>query len=376
MISAEYPPSLSGMGDYAYHLCKNLQAIGHQVLVYSQKIQGESPQDIDSVQVLRNAEDWDRRFWPDLKAQLQKYSPDIVHIQYMNLTFKNRIFIYFLPLWIKKHFPRIKTVITYHEFAAPLKRLTLLPLILFSDAHIVTNDHHFKNLQSIRKMLFNQKPLRRIPLAANILPDKSMKANRSVTRAQLGLHADEILLVRFGILHDVALPGLLTILEALALIAKDPTATKLLLIGKEEPAAKAMLLQKIKELELENRVLLKTDAPADLISAYLYASDIGLGLYPDGISEKRTAFLSLLAHELPVIATKRGDLPSELIPEKSFLPVLYDAPAQVWAEAIQKLIREPELRENIKEGGITVSGLHQWKRIAEARPFSISKSQG
>lgn len=366
IISPEFPPSLSGMGDYGYHLAVHLQQLGHSVTVLSDCAEAPEKETVHGVTIIRGTKRWDTASWPHIRSLIKSGSFQIVHIQYLNLSFKNLLFIHFLPLMIRMQCHGVKTAVTFHEFSAPWKRAALLPLFLFSDACIVTNDHHLQSLGRLFKKILLSKRIYRIPLAANILPKEENLKKRDAVREQLGVLPDETLFVRFGILHDISAPGILTVLDSLKSLTEKKKPVKLLLIGKEEAAAKQLVVSRIRSLGMEDKVLLKTNAAPDLVSAYLYAADIGLGLYPDGVSEKRTAFLSLLAHGLPVIATQRGKLPSELVAGKNIITVPYDAPAAVWSETLEKVTESDLLRREIKAGGDQFSARHQWKKIAES----------
>lgn len=354
------------MGDYAFHLAVHLQRLEYLVTVLADRSDAPVSENVQGVTVLREIHKWDLSAWPHIFHLIRSGSIQVVHLQYLNLSFQNKLFIHFLPLLIRLRCPGVKVAVTFHEFAAPWKRLMLLPLLYFSHESIVTNDHHLEMLRKLCKRLLIFKRPHRIPLAGNIVPVEENRKKRGAVREQWGVLPNEIILVRFGILHDISTPGVLTLLEALKLLLDKGVRVKLLLIGKEEAASKERVLQKIQSLSLESQVILKTNIAPDLISAYLYASDLGLAFYPDGVSEKRTAFLSLLSHGLPVVATERGKTSSELIPGKNILTVPYNAGPEAWSVVIGKLIADDSLLNKIRDGGNLISTRHQWKRIAES----------
>ena len=354
---------ISGVADYVEHLAQSLIPHRHKIFVLTSKSalgEGRS----SGVEVLQKIERWDSSAWKIIRNQIEVWKPDLIHLQYLAPCYHNHPMINGLPFLLHGRFPNLKIVTTYHEFASPLGRLALFPLVLWSQGHIVTNDHHMAWLRKLAALSFS-KHIARIPLAANILPQKALQERRMTTRQQLGVHAADTLLVRFGLIHDISLPEILRQLSVLKPLIEEGIPVKLLLIGKGESRAKNLLLESLSRQGLKDHVILKTEVQAEIISAYLYAADIGLALYPDGVSEKRTAFLSLLAHDLPVIATLRQKLPEELVPEKNILTVAHEAPSEAWGRQIKRLITDESLKLRLREGARELSTLHDWGRIGK-----------
>ena len=345
ILSAEYPPMISGMGDYGKNLVDFLKQEGHEISVLtSNEVPG-----------------WDSAAWPAVRSAVEKFRPEIFHIQYMTSTFQNKIFVHFLPFYLKRKFPQLRVVTTYHELAAPWKRLLLLPLFWGSDANLVTNERHFNLLNGLRKFFVLPGPLEKIHLGANVFPVSPDPARRKKLRSEMGVQENEFLFVRFGILHDVILPRLVELAGVFEKARAQGLPAKLLLMGKAEPRAKEGLLGKVAGREW---IIFKSDLSPELLSEYLHASDAGLALYPDGVSEKRTAFLSLLAHGLPVIATQRGKLPAELKDGENILCVPVGCDENLWIQSVRKLIGDPRLRSRLSQEGRKVAALHDWKNIA------------
>jgi glycosyltransferase involved in cell wall biosynthesis len=362
IISGEYPPALSGIGDYTWRLASHLNGLGHKVVVLTSK--NGPTQNQDGIDILRQVDRWNSKSREAIRNAVKVWNPDVVHLQYMTNTFQKELAACFIPLWIKSSFPGLRVVTTFHEFAAPFRRLALLPLLFMSDAFIVTNQHHERMLSKLKSAFFIKKPAYKIPLAANVLPATDAKGNRAAIREQLGAAPDDILLVRFGILHDMSAPQIIKWLKTFSLLRQQGVPAKLLLIGKTEPQAKAKLMEGIQSQGLQDFIHIKGDLSADVISAYLYASDIGLALYPDGISEKRTAALALFAHELPVVALQKQPLPEEFKDGEDLLCVHEQASDNTWVETIKKLITDCSLRSRLVQNTRKVTALHDWSHIA------------
>lgn len=365
MISGDYPPMISGMGDYAYSLANALQRLDLNVLIITSKTQSDPHDAPQGPRILRTVPAWNKSGLVSIQTAVEIHRPDVIHLQYMNFTFQNQWAIHFAAQALKRKFKGVKIVTTFHEFAAPLSRALLLPILLGSDAFIVTNDHHFRRLRKITRMLFLKQPVHRIPLGSNIPPVESYFENREMTRQQLGFGPGEIVLTRFGILHQLSVPEIVSVLSILEKLRVRGIPAKLLLIGKEDSGLE-ILTNAIRSRNLQDFVSIKTNLSRDFISAYLFASDIGLALYPDGVSEKRTALLSLLEHGLPVVGIRTAITPSEFVSGKNIVTLKPHASEDDWCGALQNLAENSELRKKLGSAAALVSRLHRWPLIAES----------
>lgn len=344
------------MGDYAFHLSQSLKKLGHQILVLTQGT-GTAGEE-----VLCWPGKWAREAWPFIRKEVQAWKPEVFHLQYMTTTFQNSVFINFLPFFLKRDFPEIKIVTTYHEFASPLRRTALIPLLWGSRAHIVTNDRHFEWLKTFKRFGVLRGKIARIPLGANILPSGDAEELRRIYRQQLGLKEEEILLTRFGILHDWSLPEVQLLARVFKKIWQEGQPVKFLVMGKAEERARSLFAGTLRELGLEKSVFVKQDISPKEINGLIAASDIGLAPYLDGVSEKRTALLSLMARGLPVISTRKGKTPSEFQENENILTVgLWDE--EEWESAVRRLLTEPALRRRLSEGAKKMAAVHDWENI-------------
>lgn len=204
-ITGEYPPMPSGVGDHVNHLVRSLSRCGHEIRVLTSinEFSGHEPDFDPRISVFRKVAHWDKRALPIIQEGLNEWCPEILHIQYHVLAFQRHPFVNFLPLILKRNFPRLKILTTYHEFAAPYRRLALLPLLMGSHTNIVTNDDHFARITPLMKLLFIKERLALVPMGPNVLPVGFSNGRRENLRARLGVRRDEILLVRFGIYSSI-----------------------------------------------------------------------------------------------------------------------------------------------------------------------------
>ncbi len=337
MITSEYPPVLSGIGDYTFQLVKHLRLL-------------------DQAPEIAVSPHWQEE---PLSRAISEFSADLIHFQYMTTLYQNRAEACFLPAFVKKKFPSIPVVTTYHEFAAPWKRLALWPLLRRSDAHIVTNERHFDFLKTFQKTGILKGMIRKIPLGTTVFPVEENRQEREALRARLKIGAGELLFTRFGIIHDVIVPELVRLTKIFEQARNEGLPVRLLLLGKAEPAAEAKLRR-----EACGPFLLEKDLSHEMVSRCLRASDAGVALYPDGVSEKRTALSALFSHGLPVLATQLGKLPPEFIDGENMICVSVKAGAREWINAVSRMVREDDLRARLSKGSSVLASLHDWNQIA------------
>jgi len=100
------------------------------------------------------------------------------------------------------------------------------------------------------------------------------------------------------------------------------------------------------------------------VSAYLQASDFCVLPFPNGVSTKRTSFMTAMAHGLPVITTHKGTLPTSL---ENLRNVLCFSPNDVegLTAAMQSLIGSKMLREKLAREAKKWSEQFPWSKIAE-----------
>ncbi len=307
---------------------------------------------------------WGWGSYKEIAAFVKRDKPDIIHFQYMSLCYDNHPAANFLPLVLKMNFPSLKIVTTFHEFASSFFRLPLFFTVAGSDACIVTNQHHEMMFNRFLRLFAGGRAVSKIRLAPNVLPAPGSMNAREIIRQGLGLGEGDFLFIRFGIIHDIALPELKVLIDAFSEFQAGGRSGKLLFLGKKEDRAFSSLRAYALEKEIAKQIIFRTDLSHAEISKYLYAGDAGLAPYLDGVNEKRTALLALYAHNLPVISNLPKFLSSEFKPDENVVLVPFGS-AKGWAGAMKHLAEDKAFREKLIEQGKQVTALHEWQSIAE-----------
>ena len=183
-----------------------------------------------------------------------------------------------------------------------------------------------------------------VPNAVNLKKFRlspEVRANfRKETRAALGLSKDDIVIVSVGRLAKKN--GLADLIKSAVLVK----GIKILLPGGGE--LESELKKLAQELGVGDRVIFPGSVDHAQVPRYLAAADIfcrpslseGLG----------SVFLEAMVAGLPVLATPVGGIPDFLVDGRTGLFVKVNNPEDL-AEKIEKLIKEPELRERLIKNG-------------------------
>ena len=120
LVSADFPPFLSGVGDYVDKLAAALQAAGADVTVLTGV--SSDPGDANrSFRVLRSIAHWGLNQRKAIVAACrQEY--DVVHLQYPGLNYGRGPMINLLPVLLRMSGPIPRTVLTVHDFRVMRRR--------------------------------------------------------------------------------------------------------------------------------------------------------------------------------------------------------------------------------------------------------------
>ena len=137
--------------------------------------------------------------------------------------------------------------------------------------------------------------------------------------------------------------------------------SKFLIIG--DGPEKENLKLKIRNLKLQNQVILYGSVPPDEVYKYLAIADVFVR--PSRSEGLGNAFLEAMASGVPIIGTPVGGIPDFLIDGETGLFCKVDDPNDL-AEKIKILFENDELRNRvIKNGKILVEEKYNWSNISQ-----------
>lgn len=376
-VTGKYPPQPCGIGDHVRRLVVELTRHGHEVSVLTSSNQPGEPNfyQREDAEIARMITRWDFDGYRRIMNHLRRQKTEIVHIHYQPDLYGRHPMITLLPIFFKKRSSghQVKTVVTLHELAGPwalfspgpLRRIWVLLLAWASDAAIVTNE---RDLSLLQRVPWLKKKLRYIPFGSNIETDNLQAVDRQTVRRELGIAEEEILVARFGFVHDIQANLFPELIRAIGQLSKKDFRVRLLLIGGENREDREKITSLANSIGIGNLIIFTGFCPPEKVSCYLASSDIGVQLYREGTCEKRTGLLTALACGLPVIGLGQGHTASMFTHRDNIMLASSSSPDDI-AEAIEDLIVDKELRTKLSIGAIKLSAGFNWESIGN----SISK---
>jgi glycosyltransferase involved in cell wall biosynthesis len=364
VISGSYPPILDGVGEYTEKLLGALKTSLREAYIFLitsalNTVLHEENED----HVFRIIKKWNMKSLVVMLGIIRQKRPKIVHVQYPTIPYGRNVSINLFPFLVKCFFPYIKIISTIHEFSARTKlgKVRLLLDIALSDRIIIV-DHNYQ--EAIGKYLpFKKKRMEFIPVGANILPQKEISPDKITdTRTSLGLKDSDIILCYFGIIRPGKGIGLL--LEALNEVTAKNTNIKMFLIGRYyDSYYNDHVTKAVHNLNLQNKAMFTGPCDDKLISRYLGISDICILPFAEGVSTKRTTFMTAVQHKLPIITTRSETLPQGLVDYENVLLFKY-GDRRALVNKIFELIENRKLRSKLSKNTERLSEMFSWENIA------------
>ena len=160
--------------------------------------------------------------------------------------------------------------------------------------------------------------------------------------------------------------GLETFLESLKYVSRD---VRVLIIGGTSDHA---YLEKLKDLCRSVGVsdmiswLGHCKPEEDWASIYLYASDICVLPFNDGVRLNNSSFAVATSHGLPIVTTQGDNLEDPFINNENVKLCLPQSPVLLGA-AINELITDPELRQKLAVGSKKLADTYfSWDRVIDS----------
>ncbi|HUS17512.1 MAG TPA: glycosyltransferase family 4 protein [Chloroflexia bacterium] len=377
LISAEYPPTPGGVGDYTACLAVALAQAGRQVHVLTTRTDraGRAEPTPPGVCVHRLVRDWGWGCWGDIARALRTLHPAVAVVQYQTGAYRLHGAINLLP-WRLQRLP-VAWVTTFHDLREPylfpkagrLRPLANAALMRGSRAIVVTNPQDQAALPA-----WARARARGIPIGANIAPVPPSGWDRAAIRGRYGVRPETILIAYFGFFN--ASKGLDTLLAALASLRRQGGAYHLLLVGggstTSDPtnaATEAALRRQIAALGLTTAVYWTGYLDPAGVSAALLSADLAALPFADGASLRRGSLLAVLAHGLPLVTTtpaptgvRAADWPA--LAHGTNVLLVPPADPDALAAALARLADDAALRARLGAGAQTLAAQFDWGRIA------------
>ncbi len=391
LIAGTYQPKSCGVAHYTAHLRDALakQDVESVVLTTHQAVQ-----DTNETDVLGVVYDWNFTSLFPLVWAIHSLKVDLLHIQHAAGTYRFDRSIFLLPLLLRLTGWRSPIVTTVHEYGwwewqpkwLPASFVEWLKVfgqqrnwwdredgfLLTQSSAVVTTNSDAKRIIHTRLPQLSDR-VQQIPIGANVevAPIDRDKARQQV-RHDCNWPETALIISFFGFLHPVK--GLETLLPAFKHVLETHPQVRLLLIGGVEslalPGEQAarywnQLLETIADLNLTGMVHMTGYLDAENASKYLSGSDIGVLPFNHGLTLKSGSLLAMMAHSLPIVATRSNGSNLELEAEQIVRLVSPRNVNQLTVELVE-LIADSEARNQLGKAGQQFSRAFSWSSITDA----------
>jgi glycosyltransferase involved in cell wall biosynthesis len=389
MIAGTYRPERCGVAHYSSRLRGALDERGVSSVVLTTR---EAARGSEDPRVKGVVAGWGMRDLPALVRAVCRERPDVIHVQHAAGTYSFKRAVFFLPPLLRAAGCSAPLVTTVHEYGwweweprgVPPRVVEVLKtwgqrcgvwdredgfLLTGSDALLTTNTHAEAAIADRLPWLVPR--LCRVPLVANVdIVPVTPEAARDEARARYGWPLDAEVISYFGFLHPVK--GIETLLEAHRRVLQSQLRARLLLIGGVESLALGdeatwywnKLHTLVTKLGLDETVAMTGYVPEEDASRLLSGTDIGVLPFNEGVTLKSGTLLTMLAHGLPVVAT-RPDPPEPDLVDRRIVWLVERRDATGLASTLSELLADARQRKRLGEAGRVYTRDLSWPVIAQ-----------
>lgn len=355
IIVGDFPPFLSGIGDYTDRLAGALSRSGIDVTVLT--VAGEDDGVDRPFRVRREMPDFTMKSMSRTLEICRDY--DVVNIQYPGVHYGRSPMMNLLPACLRRKAPRVRTTATIHDCRVMRWRWRLRTWPMVNAVHglIHVDPGDWPYIEAWCN--FGAPPHACIPIASNVDVLPMNTSDRGRWREGLGVDAGDTAIAYFGILYPHK--GINELLDAHARLRAAGRRVKTVIIGdfdREEPFVATM-----KERFEEDGVIWVPGASLSRVSECLHACDMAVLPFHSGTSTNRSSMLAAIGHGLPTITTRGPATPTnitdlfdvELVPPKD---------VNALTAAIGRVLDDAGLRERLTRNAATAANRTTWDGVA------------
>jgi glycosyltransferase involved in cell wall biosynthesis len=354
MICGDFPPFVSGVGDFADKLSAALQDAGADVTLLTSAVatpaataEAAAADASRRFGVLRTVEHWGlSNRSAVIKDCLAGY--DLIQLQYPCVSYGRSPLINLLPSLLRLRRNSPPTVVTIHDFRVMRKRwqARVAPMLWGVNGLIHVDERDWPFIRSWG--YGSRRPRAHIPIAANAQPVPSSPMLRARQRGALGFVDGETVVAFFGILYPHK--GLTELVGAVQDLRAAGRSVRLLVLGDFD--READYRPAMEKLLADDAVKWVRGAELDEVSRCLHAADLAALPFHSGASTNRGSMLTTLAHGLPTITTDGPCTPPDFAKHFDVLLVPVNDRAAL-AAAIARLDDDKALARRMRESALS-----------------------
>jgi len=322
ILCSEYPPYMGGIALWAENLLKTLSGIGYEAIVLTHLTRSHKKNGVRSTRQVRyiKGHDWQKFHWLYRLPALLQYMATRKELIIVAATWDDLQVIHRLkPLFrFKIYCASHGTDITRHVYPKKPKLIAKIDTVFSSvDLFMPVS----RSLDTIARSMYQNLVCPTLVLGCNVLtdvfiPEHDPEKKKSL-RKKLGINPDGKLLITVG--RMMAVKGFRHVLMAIAdLRTIFPDLTYMIVADRDEP--ECLLIDKLlKELHIENRVIIHPPLDNHKLPKLLQAADIFVltsePVYCPFYQEEGLPRVipEASACEIPVIVSTTGGLPEGVI---------------------------------------------------------------
>ena len=358
LVTAHYPPRLSGHADFCRHLAIALAAEGLEVEVV---VLGADEVVETSGIVTRPGPFPGRpRALSAALDQIEATAPDVVCLQFEAHAFRLRWMPHLLGPGLRRR--GIRTVMTYHELWKPGRFGHLPKALLLNSVDRVVAFSHWHGAGVNRYRRFGREA-DIIACSSNIVDHPT--GDRSLIRARYDISSSTFLISFFGFV--IKEHGLHDLLHAVANVRSEGTDVHLQVIGRFDPAVDGyhqQLVRTAADLRITDAVTWhgRVMDQAD-VARLLQMSDAGVLPYDTGAAENNGALAALAHYSVPTVTT-RGDRSSHM--ESQEIAEFVDGDVDGLTQGLGRLVRDSARRDLLSKRIGEWAERRSWERTGRA----------
>ncbi len=308
--------------------------------------------------------DWTLNSIIRLAIQLIKSDFDLIHLHYSEINYQLDRSIFILPFIMKFLKSKKPVVLTIHEWPDIFRENTFV--LKANDAIVVT----CKNMENT--ILYPKSRIYSIPIASSIKVGKTTKEDaRLEVFRRLKWDPKATIITYFGFLNPIK--NLEMLIDVFEEVARKRDVRLLIMGGVESlslPQEKGvryqkLLIKRIKSKKLEKKIAITGFLPSEEVSLFLKASDLGVLPSKLGVGIKNSAFQTMIAHGLPVIASYHPLAGDEIL-TYDFVRVFMPANSQMLKKEMTNLLNDREMMEENSRKGVVTAEKFNWENIAKS----------
>jgi glycosyltransferase involved in cell wall biosynthesis len=358
LLAVALPPKLDGIGDYTARLASELSNSNTVIILMSHQQQVDEIEGVRALQCFRS--DDPRSNW-QLVDQIRELRPDCVIVQYNPFMWGRRGFNLQLPRVVRRMKEFTRVAVMFHEryykpvtnwktaLMAGYQRWQYRQLVSAADVCLYSTEPWLAD----HERSFPKKPAYHTPVGSNI---PLMPGSREEARRTLGIKPDTLVLGLFGSAHvSRLLPFVRLAAEKLRAAGMD---ILLLHIGPDQQA----ISNAVPGIPLRCEGTL---APEE-VSRRFRAMDVYLSPFVDGVSTRRTSFITALQHAIATVGTAGENTGPMLSSQdgEAFLLAPSDQP-DGFVAAVRRAVEDVALRRQLELGAADLfRSVFAWDQIA------------